>query len=225
VIPLSPASDPVIAGLPVPAFEGLLREGKMGQALDTRKGGALAAGRAEYQELPLTVECWVRLFQKQTYNILVASELKSSPTHWELFTQPGSGQLTLYSPGMQPDHVGTTVDVADGQWHFVRCLYEPERVRIFVDGRPAADQKVSRKGADAATAGLGLGTLVDRAIGCVGWLDEVRISRGVRDGEGVPTEPLSRDDATLGLWRFEKLVEGKLPDESPRSNAAQPVTP
>jgi type 1 glutamine amidotransferase len=225
MLPLSPTSDPVIAGLPVPSFDGLLREGKLGQALDTRKGGALAPGRAEYHELPITVECWVRLFQKQTYNILVASELKSSPTHWELFTQPGSGHLTLFSPGMQPDHVGTTVDLADGQWHFVRCLREAERVRIFVDGRQAADQKVKRQAARSTDDGLGLGTLVDRAIGCVGWLDDVRISRGLRDPEGIPSEPLSRDDATLGLWRFDKLVEGELADESPRSNAASPVAP
>ena len=225
MLPLSPTSDPVIAGLPVPSFDGLLREGKLGQALDTRKGGALAPGRAEYHELPITVECWVRLFQKQTYNILVASELKSSPTHWELFTQPGSGHLTLFSPGMQPDHVGTTVDLADGHWHFVRCLREAERVRIFVDGRQAADQKVKRQAARSTDDGLGLGTLVDRAIGCVGWLDDVRISRGLRDPEGIPSEPLSRDDATLGLWRFDKLVEGELADESPRSNAARPVAP
>jgi hypothetical protein len=126
---------------------------------------------------------------------------------------------------MQPDHVGTTVDLADGQWHFVRCLREAERVRIFVDGRQAADQKVKRQAARSTDDGLGLGTLVDRAIGCVGWLDDVRISRGLRDPEGIPSEPLSRDDATLGLWRFDKLVEGELADESPRSNAARPVAP
>jgi type 1 glutamine amidotransferase len=225
VVPLSPQNDPPTTGAAAPAIEGLLREGRMGNAFDTRKGGALAAGRAEYHEVPITVECWVRLFQKQTYNILVASELKSSPTHWELFTQPGSGHLTLYSPGMQPDHVGTTVDLADGEWHFVRCLREPERVRIFVDGRQAADQKVTRTTVGSTDDGLGLGTLVDRAIGCAGWLDDVRISRGLRDAEGVPGEPLSRDDATLGLWRFEKLEEGGLSDESELRNPARPVKP
>jgi hypothetical protein len=66
---------------------------------------------------------------------------------------------------------------------------------------------------------------VDRAIGCAGWLDDVRISRGLRDAEGVPREPLSRDDATLGLWRFEKLEEEGLSDESELRNPAFPVKP
>jgi len=225
VVPLSPVSDPVPALAAAPAVEGLLREGHSGQALDTRKGGAIAKGRAEYHELPITIECWVRLFQKQTYNIVVANELKSSPTHWELFTQPGSGHLTLYSPGMKPDHVGTTVDLADGQWHFIRCLREPDRVRIFVDGQGVADQKVNLGAAKSSDDGLGLGTLVDRAIGSAGWLDEVRLSRGLREGGGVPNEPLPVDDSTLGLWRFEKIEPEGFADESALKNRAQPTAP
>jgi hypothetical protein len=47
----------------------------------------------------------------------------------------------------------------------------------------------------------------------------------LREAEGVPKEPLSRDDETLGLWRFEKLEEGGLPDDSALRNPARPVTP
>ncbi|MCY2963403.1 MAG: ThuA domain-containing protein, partial [Planctomycetota bacterium] len=223
IIPLSGEPDLAVEKIDVPPLGNLLRDGKFGNGFDTRKGGAIAKGKADYRATPLTVECWARLFQKQSYNILVASELKSSSTHWELFTQPTSGHLTLFSPGMQPDHVATSVDIADGQWHYLAYVREPERVRLYVDGKLVADQKVKFDPRASSDDGLGLGTLVGREIGCVGWLDEVRISKGGREIGKVPTEPFAADDRTLGLWRFEQIEDSRLHDESSLKNDAKLV--
>lgn len=147
-------------------------EGKFGKALETRFGGAFVNHRDDFRKLPFTVELWTKLDSKGSYNILMANELKSSPTHWELFTMPGSGQLTVYAPGLAPDHVRGGSDIADGKWHFVAMQFEPARIRLFVDGQQVADQEVKAKegvfGSEPKPAQeeLAIGSLVDQVIGC-----------------------------------------------------------
>ena len=189
-------------------------EGKFGKALDTLIGGAFVNHRDDFRTLPFTVELWTKLDSKASYNILVANELKSSPTHWEVFTMPGSGHLTVYSPGLTPDHVRAATDIADGKWHFVAMQFEPTRIRLFVDGKQVADQEVKAKDGAFGSAlkpaheELAIGSLVDQVIGCDGVIDELRISRGLRQIKEVPSEPLKADDSTVALWNFDTLSEG-----------------
>ncbi|WLD11726.1 ThuA domain-containing protein [Planctellipticum variicoloris] len=204
-----------------PAGKLSLGEGKFGKSLDARSGGAHAGGREEYHQPPLTVDCWAKLLSKQSYNILAAQELKSSATHWELFTMPGSGQLTAYLPGYKPDHVRSQVDVADGKWHHVGMVFEPARVRLFVDGQQVADQAVEFQKGQTVAGGIAFGQLVGREIGCDGFVDEARLTRGVRDLSVVPDKAPAVDPRTLGLWRFDELSpDGKTRDETPVQNAA-----
>lgn len=182
-------------------------QGRFGQAL-AQPGGAFAAPRNEYRRPPITVECWAKLDSRDDFNILIANETKDSQSHWELFTRPNSGWLTVYMPGMRPDHVNTEVDICDGQWHYLAMLYEPRRVRLFVDGKQVADQQVEFQGGTAITSQLAVASLVERTLGCAGIIDEVRISRGVRPIQGVPDKPFTADNKTLGLWHFDKLEAG-----------------
>lgn len=189
-------------------------EGKYGKALEARFGGAFVNHRDDFRKLPFTVELWAKLDSKGSYNILVANELKSSPTHWEIFTSPSSGQLTVFTPGLAPDHVRGGSDVADGKWHFVAMQFEPTRIRLFVDGKQVADQEVKAKNGvfgaapKPAQEELAIGTLVDQVIGCDGVIDELRISRGLRPMKDVPSEALKVDDSTVALWNFDTLSDG-----------------
>ena len=183
--------------------------------------------RDEFRKLPFTVECWVKLDSKASYNILIANELKSSPTHWELFSMPGSGHFTVYTPGLTPDHTRATIDIADGKWHFVAMQFEPNCIRLFVDGKQGADQEVKSVngafGADLkpAQGELAFGTLVDQAIACDGVIDDVRFSSGLRAVDRVPTEAFKADDTTLGLWNFDALTaQNSFIDESPKKLTA-----
>ncbi len=197
-----------------------LADGKFGKALDGRSGGALVKGRDEFRQFPLTVECWTKLAHKESYNILVAHELKSSGTHWELFSMPG-GAFTAYLPGFAPDHCNSTALICDDKWHHVAMVLELERVRLYVDGKQVADQKHHRSAQATVPGDVGLATLVERAIGCTGLVDEVRISKGVREINASPNKPFIPDDATLGLWHLDELLEQKrLDDASKNKNAA-----
>jgi len=197
-----------------------LGEGRFAKALDARGGGALAGGRAEYSKQPLTVELWAKLVSKDGFNILVANELKSSASHWEIFTWPGTGALTVYVPGRQPDHVRSTIDICDGQWHAIAMVFTSERIRLFVDGKQVADEAVSFKRGQAVPGPLGLGRLAEGGISCSGFLDEIRITSAALELHGAPAAPLTPDNHTVGLWRCDSVEGGKLLDSSRSGNPA-----
>ncbi|MCV6900773.1 hypothetical protein OE165_27455, partial [Escherichia coli] len=74
-------------------------EGKFGQALNARASGVSISAKPEQASVPLTVECWAKLEPKTGFNILVASEPKSSATHWELYSYAGSGLFSVFLQG------------------------------------------------------------------------------------------------------------------------------
>ena len=154
-----------------------LAAGKFGQAIDGRAGGAFITGRDEFRQFPMTVECWVKLSDKGPYNILVANELKSSGTHWELFTMAGTGNFTVYTPGFTPDHCHSTAMICDGRWHHVGMVLEPNRIRLYVDGQPVANQAIQRTEMKTVPGDLAIASLVDKSMGYTGLIDEVRISK------------------------------------------------
>lgn len=160
-------------------------------------GGTLLTGDAAYRQPPITVEARVTLPRKDVYNIIVASDAKPSGTHWEIFSMNGSGVLTAYLPGMKPDHVNSEAMICDNKPHRVAMVYEPTRVRLFLDGKQVADQKIESLDRPAVPGGLGIGRLVQESLGCSGLVDTVRISRGVREVDG---SKIVKDDATLLLW-------------------------
>lgn len=207
--------------LPIPSADKRLIAGHFGKALDARVGAGFASARNEYREPPLTVECWAKVDSRKGFNVLVASESKASATHWEMYSYAGSGVFSAYLPGMQPAEIKSSANICDGRWHYLAMLYEPERIRLFVDGKQVADQAVKFHG-DAGTAGeLALGSLASNRIGCDGLIDEVRISRGLREITSVPAEPLPVDERTVGLWRLdESNAEGTYRDQSSLQNHA-----
>ena len=197
-----------------------LAEGRFGKALDARVGGAFAPGRAAYRTPPLTVECWAKLHSKTNFNILIANENKTSSAHWEMFTFAQTGQFTVYMPGATPDHIRSDVNVCDDRWHYLAMVYTAGRVRLFVDGKIAADQTIVSKSGGSQPGELAFGSLVSGEIGCDGLIDDVRISQSALDIKSVPATPVALEDASLGLWRFDTLEQGRFPDIGRLNNPA-----
>src|SRR5262249_11809707 len=122
-----------------------LAEGKFGQALDARVEPVLIEGNPRYREPPLTVECWAKLFSKTNFNILVASDPKSSAAHWEVYSYAKTGAFSAYLPGVQPSEIVSEVDICDGKWHYLAMAYDGKSVRLFVGGKQVADRAVTKK--------------------------------------------------------------------------------
>jgi hypothetical protein len=213
-----------LAGLPF-ALVGLLPLGqaeRFTRCLDARETAAYVAASPAYNARPLTVELWARINGAQSYNILIANETKASPTHWEVFTMPGSGVLAAYLPGNKPPQFEGRTPLADGNWHYLAMVTDTRSVRLYVDGREEAGGEVTRPpDLQPVPAPMFFGSLVERALSCDGALAEVRVSSAARQITSVPTAPLEADEQTVGLWRFDQPPQdGRYSDRSATENAA-----
>src|SRR5947209_3290671 len=119
--------------------------GKFGKALDAAATPALIEGDAHYRKPPLTVECWAKLNSKKGFNVLVASDTKSSSLHWEIYSYAGSGCFSAYLPGKEPAEIVSTADICDGQWHYLAMLYDGASVWLYVDAKLVKYEKVAAK--------------------------------------------------------------------------------
>lgn len=191
-----------------------------GQALS---GSLLVDGNPAFGERPLTVECRARLKSKGQYNILIANDTKASGAHWEIFTEAGSGELSVYTPGFTPDHLRTGKDICDGAWHQVTLHLAPDQIALTLDGVEVARQDVIRNDMPVVAGKLGIGRLVEGAFFCDGEIDDVRVQRGIQT-----TAPLQATPDTLGMWNFDDLATGptanRAPEiEDPERRAALPL--
>ncbi|MGE3316425.1 MAG: ThuA domain-containing protein [Planctomycetaceae bacterium] len=225
---LVPSDDPIPADIggnaTAPARNGPLIDGRFGKGLDARVRSVEISGRPEFRRLPLTIELHAKLFSKGGYNILVASDTKASADHWEIFTDAGSGELSLYAPGHRPDHVRTGIAICDSQWHHIVLSFEESRARFVIDGKPTSEVALERVRTDGKPGNLAIGALVERGFGCDGVIDDVRISSGIVQKSNA-SKPAEAEPETLGLWSFDELHDGKLADKSSHKNAGRLIDP
>ena len=179
--------------------------GRFGKALNAAATSLRVAPKQTYSQLPFTVECWARLAGKSSYNILVANESKASATHWEIFSMPKSGHFTAFLPGFTPDHIRAKTDICDDQWHALAMTVTDKEAALFVDGKQVAKSAIKFNNGKSLPGTLAIGSLNDGRIRCNGFIDEVRISSGVRKIAAAPAAPFKTDAQTLGLWRFDQL--------------------
>lgn len=209
----NPSRRPIAQG-PSPAF---------GRAL---AGGWVVENKPDYRTLPITVECWAKLNSRQGFNIIVASDTKASAEHWEIYSYAGSGVLSVFQPGRGGEFKSDT-DICDGRWHYIAAILEPARVRLFVDGKGVLDKPAKPVSGAPVPGAMAFGRLVEGTIGCDGAVDDVRISRGVRDLSTLPEGPLQKDAQTVGLWTFNDLVTQSVKDywavEDPKEREKLPL--
>jgi len=206
-----------------------LVEGRFGQAL---AGGIAAPHWAEaglepvYQDRPLTVEAWVKLESAVPRNVLVAAGSKQFSSFWMLATEQGSGHLIAYLHGDFPPLYPSTTNIVDGAWHHVAMQLENDHIRLFVDGAQVYERVLARGSWPNAYQGaFYIGAYPPEHLGCDGVIDEVRLTRGIREIAAVPLQPFEADADTVGLWHFDHCAEGAYPDGSAASNHAELAPP
>jgi beta-mannosidase len=197
-------------------------DGRFGRAFDPQlrsRYGATVRENPLYQDMPFTVECWVKLRADDgKSSAILTGGYYQNPfgvmtNHWRLTSDPRTGYLHAYFQGNNPSHVSTETDVADGEWHYVAMIAEANRVRLYVDGQLAGEEAVSQpitinRGSRRISEGpLMIGHNRPHKWLCHGLLDEVRMSTGTRDVSTVPDAPFEADERTTGLWRFDELDE------------------
>ncbi|HEY1380279.1 MAG TPA: LamG domain-containing protein [Gemmataceae bacterium] len=192
-----------------------LAPGRFGLALDARKSPAVVDSNERFRRPPVTVECWAKLDGKDGVNILIASDPAASPRHWRLFAAAGTGHLSAGLTGFEPSEVVSATDICDSRWHYLAMTWDGTTVRLFADGKLAAERAVKSRGLRVAAdpkkhdGPLTIGMAVTDAglVGCTGLIDDVRISDVVRTIDRAPAAELPLDPRTIGLWRFDGPAE------------------
>lgn len=170
-------------------------------------GGMVVEGKPDYATPPITVSLRARLNGATSFNILVANHTKVSGGHWEIFTEAGSGNLSVYMPGMKPDHLRTGRSITDGKWRAISFAYGPTEVTLSLDGVIVAGQPIESNGMAPAPGGLAFGRLVEGGFNCDGLVDDVKIVRGIVQAAPPGESPAQADGETVGLWNFDDLKE------------------
>jgi len=165
----------------------------------------LVDGNAEFRQPPLTVLCEAKLLHKNVYNILVASDTKSSGEHWELFSTAGSGVLACYLPGHRPDLISGSVNVCDGNAHRFGMIYESNRVRLLIDDQVVADQAIERTDMKPMLGGFAVGRLVESGLQCFGEMGSVQLFRGAAEVTKLTDAKYIASLESLASWQFAKL--------------------
>jgi glucose dehydrogenase len=217
--PESPASSSPALNRPVRGARQPSMSAAFGQALE---GGEVVEGKPAYRRRPITIECIAQLRSSEGFNILVASDPKSSAEHWELYSYAGSGVFSLYQPGGGGEFK-SEVNICDGRWHALAAILGTDRVRLFVDGVQVLDRPAPAVAGAPVPGSLGLGQLEDGSIGHEGLVDEVRLSSGERAIGGLPAAPLVADATTLGLWHFDGVEPAGSTNDSPYWTVEDPA--
>jgi beta-mannosidase len=225
----------LVASINAPVFAAThyYAEGKFGRALNAQFGTLEATSRPSYAQPPFTVECWAKLQSAHQPNILVSNEQRESSTHWELFTFSENGHFSAALPGYAPQLTVSEKNIVDDAWHYVAMTFDGTTVRLFVDGAEAASQRVTKVNRKPETGG---GLLIGRAsthalesgpssdpAGCSGLIDDVRVSKGLRNVSKMPQSAMTTDAETLGLWSMDSGTDKEAPDLSAHANPAHIV--
>lgn len=168
------------------------------------EGGFVTEGNPAYAAPPITVECRAVLRSSSGYNILAANHTKVSGAHWEMFTEAGSGALSVYTPGLTPDHLRTDRVLTDGRWRHIAMHLDTDRIALYVDGEKVGEQSVARNTMAVAPGGFAIGRLVEGGFYCDGAIDDVRIRTGLRPIV-VSDAPLTKDADTIAIFAFDDL--------------------
>ncbi len=184
-----------------------------------------------YAQPPLTVECLVKLEAHPGYSIIIAHRNKTSPHHWELFAEAGTGRLSAYLPGYSPNTFVSDYVITDDAWHAVAMVWTPNSITLYVDGDPVLTSELAAGVADATMQDgqgpddglLYLGAYPPGGMGCRGNIEAARL----RTVAVVPTsadDMTQADKHTVALWT-PRLDEGDTVffDGSSHANHAEPT--
>jgi hypothetical protein len=155
-----------------------------------------------------TVECWCKWSTAASYVGMIASKTETGGVYngWSLRTDYSGGNRTLSFNFYDNDYAASpaflcvgTSNIGDGSWHHVAATRASNTVRVFVDGTQENSGTYSGAIHGTSSGGYGLQIGMDylnnTGSGPMhGYVDEVRIVRGVAKYTASFTEPTSAFD-------------------------------
>lgn len=216
----------VLVGLynsPASAFsqEGtFMIDGKFGKAADLSVPGQYLSIPLQKTmlQLPITLQCWIKINSTVNYNIIMAVGLKSNPAHWEIYTTPSDGYLEVYIP--QAGTFRSTSMLKPDQWYFLALRFEYKRILLYVDGVSVLEKEVSQE-LRFDESPLLIGKVEAEMLGFDGAMDDLVITRSRHNLQDyTPKDPFKPDNDTIFAISFDQIIEGVFPNLITGNNQA-----
>jgi hypothetical protein len=153
-----------------------------------------------FNEFPLSIEFWVKLESVDMTQVLIERG-PTGPGYWALCVTEGghvvfdSLDITGHWLSLRSNQI-----IAAHHWHFISLCLREGRVSLAVDGKTVTDKDNARKiQPTESPIVLGNGVVGNHLLPMRGILDNLRISKGIRDPDAVPVSALTKDETTILL--------------------------
>jgi hypothetical protein len=180
-------------------------------------------------EGPFTLECW---FKAQRFGQRVGLVSKAQRSEYGLFASGGVPYFTVHLDGRYVQPISQETQLEIGRWYHLAGVYDGAEVRTYLDGQVIAREQAAGK-RDRNGLPLMIGADVEGPLEGInhleGWIDAVRLSKGVRyAGDSfTPQRRVAADPETLLLLNFDGFVGPWAYDESsqavPATRIGNPV--
>ncbi|MHB9036424.1 MAG: glycosyl hydrolase 2 galactose-binding domain-containing protein [Armatimonadota bacterium] len=211
----------LVMQVPAMAKSGLT-DGKFGRAIDLSGDSRQVSIQlgSTLKRLPVTFEFWARIKSASTFNILLSVAPKSG-AHWEIYTEPNTGTLSMYVPRLDTPDLHSNVSLSDGQWHYIAMRIGAKSVELYADGVRLFNVVSSRDLVFDASPLLA-GAVAGEPMGCNGAIDELCISKRTDDMNGfVPNGPTLRTASSLHIYHFDEISNYRVVDDMPKNSAVE----
>jgi len=122
-----------------------------------------------------TIDAWVR-FNNSNFFYGVAGKYSGS-TGWIFTCNTGSGDMVLYDSGSS--NVYVTSSFSAGVWYHIAVVRTGSVIKFFKDGIQVGTDKTAASTYNGAAAALTVGAYGSGSGAFDGWIDEIRVSKGV----------------------------------------------
>ena len=139
---------------------------------------------------PFTIECWIQLTTTSGFQIIASNAGDNMAGGWGLAVYVAGGGIRWANNSVLYDFSWSP---SAGPWYHIAVVFDGSLLKIYVDGSSLSDG-VSYSSTYSSVNNLWLfGRPGDGYYGFYGWIDELRISKGIAryTGPFVPTGPFN----------------------------------
>lgn len=172
---------------------------------------------------PFTLECRVNPEQVTESSGIVA---KTQNSEYGFITSGDKVSFLLHLGGRYVRlHTGPVLE--PGKWIHLAGVYDGKEARLYVDGKQVAAASASGpRTRNNLPLYIGADTNADGqpSRSFLGWVDEVRLSKGALYNEGFTPDPHQQVTGdTVLMYHADRMIGGRLPDQSSSRAHAVPV--
>ena len=141
----------------------------------------------EWWSASFTIECWVYLNSYPGVGNIVGNMDSATPTNYWCFGVTSAGKVDFYYYNGAVNNVTGTAIIPLATWTHIMMTHEASTSKIRVGSSGVIEKEALRTGVPQSSVSYPLRVGLVNSIGFNGFIDDMRITRGVARDHSVPT--------------------------------------